>query len=60
MERIKELKEEAYDIITARRCIGGTKTAAPAYDVETRIKALEVYARLIFVEQYCMKEHNRE
>lgn len=60
MEHIKELKEEAYNIATARRCIGGTKTTAPAYDAETRLKAMEVYARLISVEQYYMKENNRE
>ena len=60
MEHIKELKEEAYHIATAMRCIGGTKTTAPAYDAETRLKAMEVYARLISAEWYCMKENNRE
>lgn len=60
MERIKELKEEAYKIATASYYIGGTKTTAPAYNAETRLRAMEVYARLISAEQCCIKENNRE
>lgn len=51
MEHIKELKEEAYHIATASLYIGGTKTTAPAYDAETRLKAMEVYALLASIEQ---------
>ena len=49
MEHIRELKEEAYHIATANLYIGGTKTTALAYDVETRLKAMEIYTLQTFL-----------
>lgn len=50
MERISELKEEAYKIATLlmHEDIPG---AGYVYNAETRLKAMEVYALLTSVEQ---------
>ena len=59
MENIKALKKEAYKIATHLKNPGYPEYGY-AHDTNTRLKAMEVYARLISVEQYCMKENNRE
>lgn len=59
MEHIKELKEEAYKIAT-QLIRPGYPEFGHIHDTNTRLKAMEVYARLISAEQHCMKENNRE
>ena len=50
MERISELKEEAYEIAT-QLMREGIPSAGHVYNAETRLKAMEIYALLTFVEQ---------
>lgn len=59
MENIQQLKKEAYKIATHLKNPGYPEYGY-AHDTNTRLKAMEVYARLISVEQYCMKENNCE
>lgn len=59
MEHITELKEEAYKIATHLKYPGYPEHGY-IHDTNTRLKAMEVYARLISAEQYCMKENNCE
>jgi hypothetical protein len=59
MEHIKELKEEAYKIATNLKHPGYPEYGY-THDTNTRLKAIEVYARLISAEQYCMKENDNE
>lgn len=59
MENITELKKEAYKIATQLKHPGYPEYDH-VHDTNTRLKAMEVYARLISAEQYCMKENNRE
>ena len=59
MENIQQLKKEAYKIATHLKNPGYPEYGY-AHDTNTRLKAMEVYARLISAEQYCMKENNRE
>lgn len=57
MENIKELKKEAYKIATHLKYPGYPEYGY-THDTNTRLKAMEVYARLISAEQYCKKETN--
>lgn len=59
MENITELKKEAYKIATQLKHPGYPEHGH-VHDTNTRLKAMEVYARLISAEQYCMKENNCE
>lgn len=59
MENIATLKAEAYKIATCQMRPGYPEFGY-VHDTNTRLKAMEVYARLISAEQYCMKENNRE
>lgn len=59
MENIATLKAEAYKIATQLKHPGYPEYGH-IHDTNTRLKAMEVYARLISAEQYCMKENNRE
>lgn len=59
MENIQQLKKEAYKIATHLKNPGYPEYGY-AHDTNTRLKAMEVYARLISVEQYCMKKNNCE
>lgn len=57
MENIKTLKKEAYKIATHLKNPGYPEYGY-AHDTNTRLKAMEVYARLISVEQSYKKETN--
>ena len=59
MENITELKKEAYKIATQLQYPGYPEYGY-THDTNTRLKAMEVYARLISAEQYCVKENDRE
>ena len=58
MENIATLKAEAYKIAT-HQLRPGYPEFGYVHDTNTRLRAMEVYAKLISVEQACVKEKTK-
>lgn len=59
MENIVTLKAAAYEIAT-KELRPGYPECGYVHDTNTRLRAMEVYARLVSVEQIRKKENNDE